>query len=29
VAGIDPDRFKFKRAVRVIRRRVDDPAFLP
>ena len=25
-AGIDPDRVKFKRAVRIIRRRVDDPA---
>lgn len=28
-AGIDPDRVKFKRAVRVIRRRVDDPAAFP
>ncbi len=28
-AGIDPDRVKFKRAVRVIRRRVADPAFPP
>jgi hypothetical protein len=28
-AGIDPDRVKFKRAVRVIRRRVNDPAFPP
>jgi len=28
-AGIDPDRVKFKRAVRVIRRRVADPAFSP
>ncbi|MDQ2813011.1 MAG: transposase, partial [Actinomycetota bacterium] len=28
-AGIDPDRVKFKRAVRIIRRRVDDPAFPP
>jgi hypothetical protein len=27
--GIDPDRVKFKRAVRIIRRRVDDPAFPP
>ena len=28
-AGIDPARVKFKRAVRVIRRRVADPAFPP
>jgi hypothetical protein len=28
-AGIDPDRVRFKRAVRVIRRRVADPAFSP
>jgi hypothetical protein len=28
-AGIDPDRVKFRRAVRVIRRRVADPAFSP
>ena len=28
-AGIDPGRVKFKRAVRIIRRRVDDPAFPP
>jgi hypothetical protein len=28
-AGIDPDRLKFKRAVRIIRRRVADPAFSP
>ena len=28
-AGIDPDRVKFKRAVRVIRRRVAGPAFPP
>jgi hypothetical protein len=28
-AGIDPDRVKFKRAVRIVRRRVDDPAFPP
>jgi hypothetical protein len=28
-AGIDPGRVKFKRAVRVIRRRVADPAFSP
>ena len=28
-AGIDPDRVKFKRTVRVIRRRVADPAFSP
>jgi hypothetical protein len=27
--GIDPDRVKFKRAIRVIRRRVADPAFPP
>lgn len=28
-AGIDPDRVKFKRTVRIIRRRVADPAFSP
>ena len=28
-AGIDPDRVKFKRAVRIIRRRINDPAFPP
>jgi hypothetical protein len=28
-AGIDPDRVKFKRAVRIIRRRIDDPAAFP
>jgi hypothetical protein len=28
-AGIDPDRVKFRRTVRIIRRRVDDPAFSP
>jgi hypothetical protein len=28
-AGIDPDRVKFKRAVRIIRRRVDTPAAFP
>jgi transposase IS4-like protein/DDE family transposase len=28
-AGIDPDRVKFKRTVRVIRRRAGDPAFPP
>jgi hypothetical protein len=28
-AGIDPDRVRFKRAVRIIRRRVADPAFSP
>jgi hypothetical protein len=28
-AGIDPDRVKFKRTVRIIRRRIDDPAFSP
>jgi hypothetical protein len=28
-AGIDPDRVKFKRTVRIIRRRVTDPAFSP
>jgi hypothetical protein len=27
-AGIDPDRVKFKRAIRIIRR-ADDPAFPP
>jgi hypothetical protein len=28
-AGIDPDRVKFTRTVRIIRRRVADPAFSP
>jgi hypothetical protein len=28
-AGIDPDRVKFKRTVRIIRRRVSDPPFSP
>jgi len=28
-AGIDPDQVKFKRAVRIICRRVDDPAAFP
>ena len=28
-AGIDPDRVKFKRTVRIIRRRANDPAFSP
>ena len=28
-AGIDPDRVKFKRTVRIIRRQVADPAFSP
>jgi hypothetical protein len=28
-AGIDPDRVKFRRTVRIIRRRADDPAFSP
>lgn len=28
-AGIDPDRIKFKRTVRIVRRRVTDPAFSP
>ena len=28
-AGVDPDRVKFKRTVRIIRRRVADPAFPP
>jgi hypothetical protein len=28
-AGVDPDRAKFKRTVRVIRRRAADPAFSP
>ena len=27
--GIDPDRVKFKRTVRIIRRRAADPAFSP
>jgi hypothetical protein len=26
-AGIDPDRVRFKRTVRIIRRRAADPAF--
>jgi hypothetical protein len=28
-AGIDPDRVKFRRTVRIVRRRVTDPAFSP
>lgn len=28
-AGIDPDRVKFKRTIRAVRRRVADPAFPP
>ena len=28
-AGIDPDRVKFKRTVRAVRRQVADPAFSP
>jgi len=28
-AGVDPDRVKFKRTIRIIRRRVADPAFSP
>jgi len=28
-AGIDPDRVKFRRTVRIIRRRAADPAFSP
>jgi hypothetical protein len=28
-AGIDPDRVKFKRTVRIIRRQAGDPAFPP
>ena len=28
-AGIDPDRVKFTRTVRIIRRHSDDPAFSP
>ena len=28
-ADIDPDRVKFLRTVRIIRRRVDDPAAFP
>jgi hypothetical protein len=28
-AGIDPDRVKFRRTVRILRRRVADPAFSP
>jgi hypothetical protein len=28
-AGVDPDRVRFKRTVRIIRRRVADPAFSP
>jgi hypothetical protein len=28
-AGIDPDRVKFKRAVRIVRRRAADPAAFP
>ena len=28
-AGIDPDRVKFKRTVRIVRRRAADPAAFP
>jgi hypothetical protein len=28
-AGTDPDRVKFKRTTRIIRRRATDPAFPP
>ena len=28
-AGIDPDRVRFRRTVRIIRRRAGDPAFPP
>ena len=28
-AGIDPDRVKFKRTIRAVRRRIADPAFSP
>ena len=28
-AGIDPDRVRFKRTIRAVRRRVADPAFSP
>ena len=28
-ADVDPDRVKFKRTVRLVRRRVADPAFSP
>jgi len=28
-ADIDPDRVKFKRTVRIVRRRVGDPAAFP
>jgi hypothetical protein len=28
-ADIDPDRVKFKRTVRIVRRRVTDPAAFP
>lgn len=28
-AGIDPDRIKFKRTVRIVRRRAADPAAFP
>jgi hypothetical protein len=28
-AGLDPDRVKFRRTVRIVRRRVTDPAFSP
>jgi len=28
-AGVDPDRVKFRRTVRILRRRVADPAFSP
>jgi hypothetical protein len=28
-APVDPDRVKFKRTVRIVRRRAADPAFSP
>jgi hypothetical protein len=28
-AGIDPDRVRFKRTVRIVRRRAADPAAFP
>jgi hypothetical protein len=28
-AGVDPDRVKFKRTVRIVRRRAADPAAFP
>jgi hypothetical protein len=28
-ADIDPDRIKFQRTIRIVRRRVSDPAFSP